>query len=503
MDSSNGLTLTRKEETNELVDYVLSLFLVYGLYLIGIPELRLGIDGTDVSGYTHAFADIYFTQTGSCPFYVALPICFLYCLLVTVYVHRRYLATGQKIQPLYLAIGSFYLLFRLIGIFTFPYGHLSYRLPYNDNLYAFGYDGFTLGQRFVSFFNTFTMTYTAVAFFAYAKTYKGKLADWGFKGVLYLIIGLAVLAIIISLATEWPKVTNNIMSLFSQDYVKDVSIQSYTNHRNYFGLILLLGEIALVLLNEDHFHWWHYLLDCLFLLSTLVIYSRTPLFVGIGLLFFSLLFHTLKSKKNKSRQFIFDLVNWGLLLIFALILLILYKENPVIHQNFRHLFDKTTINSRSELRSFASALYGSDIRGILFGYDYVPYHNLITSFHNAAGYSDNYFSSHCGWLDLIFTNGVTGFIFLALVMLYLVLECLYLFLKGKRNYTGLTLLSVLVMLSVYSFFEPRIIFNLVTESPFTYFIPILVFFPLPYFLKKDGIKEDESLLYFKKPGTVK
>ena len=461
-----------KRDWEEIVDYLL-LVAVLGLpYYFTIERLT-----SRDTGFPFYLPNLYRDLTDTNPLYIVLPLCLAYWALVTLFVLRRKDATGKKIPPVFAFIFAAYVVFKVISVFSFPYGNAPFSFDFRGNTYDVVYPGFTPEQRFTELFHALSLAYGLLAAFSYGNSFHSYSARVMFHMVMWYFIVYALVLIFWSFFNEGSKFSNNFRALFDSNYGIDTSIKSLTGQRNVFGFKILLGLVAVSYLCYDHPHWAYFLLMGFFLVVNLLIFSRTSFYIDIALFLQFLLCSVFTSVRKKNRPyFLFTLSSLILFFLIVLAVLIANGVSPSFHEalarNFAAMTDGSTMNARKNLRDYALSIFSAYPQFALFGYGVLPYKVLLHLFHVSAHAAEDLLHAHCGLIDVLVKEGVLGTLLFSCLYAYLFYQCWALF-KKRGQVLGLYLMGTIVLLLVYCFIEPRMMFTLQTDSAYMSFVYFL------------------------------
>lgn len=458
-----------KRDRKEIVDYLL-LVAVLGLpYYFTIERLT-----SSKTGFSFFLPNLFRIPTDTNPLYIVLPLCIAYWVLVTFFLLRRMDATKKKVPALFAVLFASYAVLKIISVFSFPYGEVSFSFFFRGSSYDVLYSGFTAEQRFVEVFHSLSLAYGLLAAFSYGNSFRSYSCRAMFHMMMWYFILYALVLILWSFINEGSKFSNNFRALFDSGYGIDNSIQSLTGQRNVFGFKILLGLVSVSYLCYDHPHWAYFLLTGFFLVVNLLIFSRTSFYVDIAVVLLFLTCSVFTSVRKKNRPyFYFTLGSLSLFALIVIVILITNAASPSFHEalvrNFAAMTDGKTMNARKDLREYALGLFSYSPQYALLGYGVLPYKVMLHLFHVSASAAEDLLHSHCGLLDVLLKEGVLGTLLFTCLYVYLFYQCRILFQK-KGQVQGIYLGGTLVLLLVYCFVEPRMMFTLQTDSAYLSFV---------------------------------
>ena len=259
-------------------------------------------------------------------------------------------------------------------------------------------------QLFISFVVLYMMMFTFV---------KGRLRFAKLKWLAYAVIILVVLASIFSLVFEI-----GVYKTIFEGNPNGKGVGSFFINPNIFGLCLMLGMMACVLINFPHSKWWSYILMLFFFGIMIFTLSNTALLISSGLLVIYLSAKIIKGyiQRHYIRSSVF------IILIFAVAigLLIVYligesKQWPfmVAFKEFLRRFvfrsDFKTFSNRTEIWSWALDLLKKEPMRLIFGYGYGASSKLIMTYSSIFEHTVR--TCHSGYVEVFLMSGIVGLSF--------------------------------------------------------------------------------------------
>jgi len=239
-------SLTSKKE-NDVFDIIL--FILVSLFASLFTLGRFGGEADfelNQTGIVILGKEILYTPSEPMNLYLFIPATICYLVIVLAFLISRYKKINKLPSKYLLSLFSIFVFIRFISVFSFPYEEQSYFFtsPFNQSLVNVNYSGFSITNRFISFFtDIFFASYFFIAF-DYIKTFS-KAFNKALDYFLYAVILLALAMTIYSYCAETSKISNNIIFLFhDHSGTFDITISSFTSYRNVYGFFLLMGCVA-------------------------------------------------------------------------------------------------------------------------------------------------------------------------------------------------------------------------------------------------------------------
>lgn len=430
------------------------------------------------TGFTILGHFISFRLDGSLNLALFLPFFFIFIAIEVYFLLLRYNKTGKTISRKLLALFVGIVVFRFLTNFCFPYGETAFTLTATKTgtTYDLLYSGYTIQDRFVSFLSENVLLSYFLLTFTYLKTFSSRFEKLN-RVLLVGVILLALIMNIYSYRTEASKITQNIQYLFGlSSEGLDISITSFTSHRNTYGFFVLMAGISSFILAATASSKSKPLFLVLlfyFCVTAFLIKSRTPSFLLFALFFLYLIYVIIFLRRSDTKLAIACVLI--LTFFLALVLLAVVFSDSKEMQHLLEIWDiykdKGSIDSRMSLNTQAFDMLSSPYY-VLFGYGRIPFIAVFNLLGKASG-NQLLWSSHNGFIDVLLSYGVIGLIVTLLGHAYLLYLCIReIVLKNER---GILYLLIEVLLIVYAFFEPRLLFGI---EPTQVFMIIVVLWPI-------------------------
>ena len=466
------LSALRGRENRDVLDILF--FLLLTLFF---PVLLLGRFSLVEEGEGNFFLNISNDLGRSLNLFLAIPILILFFLLASLLWIRRFPKERHGMR-FYVTIFLLlvFVISRFIGIFAFPYGQASflYSSAHYNKIAQVSYL-YPMEDRFVSFL-------TDVALGSYFAISVNLLPTFGKKWtyfldfVLFVLIAIALSAVLYSLITEREVYFHNCRILLELEEGPPFSLFSFTTNKNVYAFLLMIGVFASLALFVKKANPASPLLTLFFTVNCLIASSRTHFAIcGFVLLLFSFFYPLFAFKRHKVYSSLF----FSCVLIFVLFLLISYfflKDNNFAEKMIDNIVDFflqfSTVHARSLLFQSSMEMITSPFLAIL-GYGRIPFHNLFQSYMTAIG-GEMTITSHNGYGDLEMHYGLVGIILSLVFLVYLIYLSARL-LKGLKKEKGVLSLILICAFLIYFAFEPRF-FTLDEAS--TVFLLLSFVFPM-------------------------
>ncbi|MDD6241165.1 MAG: hypothetical protein PUA93_06265 [Eubacteriales bacterium] len=412
----------------------------------------------------------------------------LFLSLTYFLMTSRRKVTGKGIPPLILFLYFGFLLLRLISLFSFPYGEVSYSLFLKDVTGTFTYEGFSLPLRFLNFFNDAFLGFFYVLFFSYVRTFSEDIVKKETRGLSYFLISLVLVMIAYSLLKEKDIWNNNFSVLFlGKEARLDLSLRSFTSYRNVFGFFLMLSNllsIAEMFRKPNLFFFFNLPLT---LFSLLIIFSRTPLLlITISDLVFAFLFVITMIQKHRKEAIAVLIVSLAAILL----LIFLFLFNPSVAKFWKEaITNNHTVEARGVHVKYTDALLHSYPYYFFFGYNLVPYRSVLLEAKTYAIPFEQLPYSHLVYLDMVGQWGVFA--------LLLVIAIYFFFLTGVISdlvrYQKVTTLGYFIFFVtslLYGFLEPR---GILMDESSSILYTIFLLYPLLFDLRGNQDHLEETM----------
>lgn len=400
----------------------------------------------------------------------------VYVFLFLLFIHRRKKKDKKRISPWMICLFLFFILLRGATDFSSPYQSFveTFTYPVNHQIYNISYQGISLPDRIVNFLSESAILSFFLLPFTYMKGMEKPYLIKFFLGILFSVVVLCIACNIYSYITEGKSIIFNIKMMFFKEKGDFCHIASFTSHKNVYGFFLWLGTISLFLLSvlQEKYKGLNLALMVYFLLSAIVIKSRFPIgLITITILFYLIYTATAFHKKDRS----FSIFSYSILgvLLFFLIIVFTFGKDTAICRKIRFLIEDftnlRTIFSRKELTMRALSLINSPFH-FFFGYGKEQYMYFFDRLGLAIMSDDIVDLAHNGFLDVIVSYGITGFLPVLLVNISIVIKSIRLIIR--KNNRGILYLFFFLTITFYGFVESRILMGL--EGSGFFFLLILL-----------------------------
>ncbi len=272
---------------------------------------------------------------------------------------------------------------------------------------------------------------------------------------------------------------NQFYKLFNLKSSYDFNLTSFFDNRNVFGLFLVFGIIANVILimlgKKSQLKVWVVSLTII-LFNLIFTFSRASILCVLT--FFVLLFIFNKNIRKKilsNKNYLFVLLG-----IILLVFLIPFTRNFVF-DNIIRLDSGLTNRDKVFKYCFEYLLTNNWIFGNGFVKPYIEFNKQF-----------NYIGFHSTYFTILICQGIVGFVFFVLLILFSINNSI----KIKKNYNdkiGSICLAIIFSYLVYSFFESRILFNPeYLDLIVSIFVVLVPFYSLRYFQSKENNVEVDN-----------
>ena len=295
-------------------------------------------------------------------------------------------------------------------------------------------------QLFISFVVLYMMMFTFV---------KGRLRFAKLKWLAYAVIILVILASAFSLIFE----IETYKTIF-QGASTGEGVGSFFINPNIFGLCLMLGIMACVLVNFPHSKWWSYILMFFFFGVMIFTLSNTSLLISSGILVVYLSAKIINGYIQ--RHYIRSSVFVILIFAAAISLLIVYligesKQWPLMiaFKDFLKRFvfrnDFGTFSNRTEIWSWAMDLLKREPLRLIFGYGYGASSKLILTY--STIFERAVRTCHSGYIEVFLMSGIVGLSFYAVGIGFGFYSIIRLFIRKQFRFALMYLMFYLCILT--------------------------------------------------------
>jgi len=463
-------------DTAELVDFSLFVLLSLLAAVFTLGSFQVSSEAFEnMNGFYINGSYFYYLPNRMTDLFIFIPASIAYLTVALLFIYRRYTKTKKlPSQNLIMVLGVLVLL-RFISNFSFPYGEqvYSYLSPFNHQFYSVSYQGYLIGERIVSFLDEILFYSFFFIAIDYIPTFSVSIKKV-VNGLLYLIIGIAFIMTIYALAVSSSAISNNFRFIFIDSTLElDYSITSFTSQRNVFGFFLLMGAIASFLLsfrkkpNPLLFFFSFY-----FSFFCLLAWSRIASVLSLVLLILLHLGVLLFTKYKGYR--IYSLVVLAVGLFITVLFLTALKETDIA-VSFMHALerfkDDGTLEARYGLWQKALSMFNNPY-AIIFGYGRIPFISILDSYSVLIN-SQVLWTSHNAFIDQLLSYGLSGIVFEVAFLGYLIYR--FSLLVKNRSKIGLTYLVILILLLVYSNYEPRMLLSMEGTEIMLFYVFLLTF----------------------------
>ena len=260
-----------------------------------------------------------------------------------------------------------------------------------------------------------------------------------------LVVAFAL--IVYSYIAEWPIY----FQYFNPSSVVSINVapQSFTNNRNTYGIMLLIGIICGSYLQVQNHRWWFCIPAIFFYLNEFFILSKTSLLIATA---FLAVFFIYRYVKDLSLHLIMDNVLLALALAFLAFFIWFIGSGTVqyipfldkIVKNTLSTFETvkdTTLISRLWIWQTSVSLQGTNLFYVIFGFGYGNYGYLlgqaVNGFHS-LGYA------HLGLLQIMGRFGLIGLIIYLAMLIYI----FTLLLKGIGRKDAMSAIGLMAFIAI-------------------------------------------------------
>lgn len=394
--------------------------------------------------------------------------------LVTLFFYRHK-EKLQKNEIVVLSLFGVFALLKLFPLLIWNQGAINFVLPtFNDGSVSFLYPSFSAIELIcaylmeMQFYGLFVFLFLATPRIEHAYT------TYYLYFVLFIILGVILSMVIYSIVINYKEYANNIVSIFTGRKEYYIGICSYVLNRNAFGYFLMIGCLISLICFSKFYHVAWYISGLLFNFITLIIFSKTPFFITTALTIGVSIAYFIRNIKTKTLSSILILA-WNIL--FYSYLALSYFFFPTFYETIiapviDTLTETHTVVARQNLNVPSLYMLTYNPFSFLFGYSQYHYINIYFQYSRFLPvYQSCFYTSHNSFLDVLTSNGILNTGLIASFFVYYIGKDILLYFK-KNWVHALSVLAIWILLSAYSFLEPRMLFLM--EGTCLFFILILL-----------------------------
>lgn len=447
-----------RHEPSDLFDFILLLLL-----------LLLGACFSSVGLHTSVSEGSYFLQLNYEEVFSPVILSGAYVLFLAFALTLFFDRPGVKVNPLFLLLFTVFVVLRFLSAFAYPYASYEQEIVFRGESYLLNASAPSFTTRLFNYLNDSFLGLDVLIFFTYVPSFKKEFLTKAMTVMDILFFIFLGVAILYSFIKEAPMWQSNLTSLF-QDGKIDGGIRSFFDHKNVFGLFLLLGSgIAYGELFRTG-HIVYIFLPFIFLFLSYLIFSRTPFWLILFSYVLVVIFFLVFKRKSYPVTARVLLIVCLALVFFAILYGIFYWEEAKAF--FKQMTQQNTLISRNELSAIALTLFSPFV--FFFGYGKTVYRSLLEDLLILTGTPTDAITAHNGYLDMLMEWG--AFVLLLVVAIYFFVAALEIRRLSKKDTSRLGYFVLFLLLILYSFLEPRGLFqNEPSSAVYTIYavIPIL------------------------------
>lgn len=367
---------------------------------------------------------------------------------ITERVHNRF-----SIDFIMLPICVILFAIGTLGIWRIPNG------PQMVDGFAFTYevDVWTRIYWTIALFATLFTLYLAIGIFA-----KRIINPRSVRIVSYVVVLISFISIIVSLATEMDKYVAIFQPIDDKGTIVYQSIHSFFLNENSYGQMLLLGILAMIMINAYKHHWWHSIIIILFYDAMIFSTSFTALAMSsfVILVYFIYKFFSTIRKHHIRNTVLLSISLFVVPALVGLTLFMYYKEVPVIREF--GIFFKEAIASKDFMTATGRTKIWTDVLNMMetpldymFGMGYKSF-NVYFGAYNEAVYGASRFIAESGYIQVFGSFGFVGIIIYVVAIVFFIYKCISCF-THKKWRIAVPSLICFITICLYSIFETYVI----------------------------------------------
>lgn len=446
----------------------------------GDHELWVVNDGFSLLG-------LFITYNTEPNWFLCVPVFLIYGALLFLFFHFRYKQTGILPKQSLTAIVLVLIILRIVGNFVFPYGEQSYTYSSSvvEQVAVVTYEGLSISGRIVQIVSEVCYLTFFYLCFTYVGTFSKSVYPIFHLGVHMSII-ICIVLITVSMFTEREIFANNILYYLGKAE-NCLGATSLTTHKNVYGFFLLCGTLGGLFYAYRYHNLPFLVMSVIFAGVCFLINSKTPALLSTLALFIGYTFYIVFNFKKHKVNSIFMMVCLVIMTMIGIFIAVKYGIGNLFNKFVGG--DDNTISSRTGHFKLALSMFdGVSPLYLIFGYGRIPFSAIYMSYEKSIGY-EILWTCHNSYLETVMFSGLVGLAAVIGGYLYLAKKSLAMVLKHKdRN--AVVFLIMLVILMIYSIFEPRMLFLMEGTEQF------VVFFLFLYPLLVDSYHEETDKLLF-------
>jgi len=283
---------------------------------------------------------------------------------------------------------------------------------------------------------------------------------------LYVIAGVALISCFISYFMDY----DSYLFLFANGFIAaDEAPASIFFNRNSYGLMLMLGILALYYLNSIKVRWFNYVFIVFLIINTAMTYCKTAILISVstfGVFFIYRMVATFKYHKVRNGIFL-GILSIIAVLIFLLLPLPFLMDLPLFSEIRQHLYryyieiGHESIGSRGIIWSNVFTL--SEGVHLFFGRGPIIFNQALFFYNSQISVSREFTGfSHNGFVEILGQGGLIALIPYCLGLLAIVGFNIYMVFKNYR--VGVPATIVTGAFLAYTMVETSTLFDLSIEG---------------------------------------
>ena len=317
--------------------------------------------------------------------------------------------------------------------------------------------------------------------------------------ICYIGIGAAVVSLIFSLCTEMKEY----LSIFSDEPMPGLSIDSFYGNKNYYGGVLLIGFLSCIVANYYKPRLYKYLLMIILFVATVASASVLPILISAVALLVYLIEETIYfACKRKWLASVFTTI--AIIAVLALISFFYYAvTHPIkgfigLNVYLTEMLkskDFLTYTGRTKLWFGLLPRCFDTIQHTIFGHGFMISEKYMIG--ATAAINDNPLggvrTAHNGFIELLFNYGLVGTIVFIGMVVYFGYSCVRLLLEKRFHFVFIYSFVVLAMMA-HNFCESSPFFDLGVKEiyiTFTFMAPVMA--KCKFATHKEKVEEIKNL----------
>ncbi len=412
--------------------------------------------------------------------FFAIPALIVFTFLAITFILRNKDRKGKGNTKLFLILFSVFALFKLIFMFSYPYGEVEYtftRIGTGDEINVV-YDGLSSYNRWVDTLCDIGICAYFMILFSYMNTL-GQKGHINTFVLLLLMIGVGITVNITSYVTDGDLYAQNCSYLFGlSDADSSISINGMLDNKNQLAFFNNIAMFAAIIIFCKKPNPFSIILSAYFMITTIIVLARIASIISIITCFSVLIVFPIFNFKRHRGYSIFCI---AFDVVFVLLVCILYfAGNKAVVTSFNAFISNLkydgNVSARIERMKIGLSMLLDSPYAFIFGYGSNASAGIFAKYYLGIGWgvqSTN--NAHNGILQTWLDFGLVGLLLCLAGVVYLIYMSVRIGRTKGNGCLGIMYVIIVLMCIVHSSLEPRFIF-LDEGSPILFIVSVI--FPI-------------------------